>query len=64
VLVAVEGRARLYVVDIATRQVVAHIDNPSGSTRVISLIKHPAYDAQSYPYVILKDDSYISLIDV
>jgi hypothetical protein len=64
VLVAVEGRARLYVIDIATRQVVAHIDNPSGSTRVISLMKHPAYDAQRCPYVVLQDDSYISLIDV
>ena len=27
-------------------------------------MKHPAYDAQSRPYVVLKDSRYISLIDV
>ena len=63
-LVAVEGRARLYVMDIATRRAVVQIDNPSGPTTVFSLMKHPAYDAQSRPYVVLKDASYISLIDV
>ena len=63
-LVAVEGRTRLYVMDIATRRAVAQIDNPSGSKTVFSLMKHPAYDAQSRPYVVLKDASYISLIDV
>jgi hypothetical protein len=64
VLVAVEGRCRMYVMDIATRMAVVHIDNPSGSTKVFSLMKHPAYDSQSCPYVVLKDDRYISLIDV
>ena len=63
-LVAVEGRARLYVMDIATRRAAAQIDNLSGSKIVFSLMKHPAYDAQSRPYVVLKDARYISLIDL
>ena len=64
VLVAVEGRTRLYVMDIATRRAIVQIDNPSGSKTILSLMRHPAYDAQSCPYVVLKDSRYISLIDV
>jgi hypothetical protein len=64
VLVAVEGRTRLYVMDIATRRAVVQIDKPSGSKLFFSLMRYPSFDAQSCPYVVLKDSSYISLIDV
>ena len=61
---AVDGRARLFVIDISSRRAVAQIENPSGSKSVLSLMKHPAFDAQSRPYVLLKDATGLSLVDV
>ena len=60
VLVAVEGKKRLYVIDISTRRAISYIENPSGSMPVLSLIKHPYFDTQRLPYVFLKDTIGIS----
>ena len=64
VLVAVAGRAKLYIVNIKNRAAVEAIDNPTGSTLQYSMIKHPAYDRQNRPYVFLKDQRFISVIDI
>jgi hypothetical protein len=64
ILVSVKGRAKLYVINIKNRAVVAHIDNPTGMTNQFSMVKHPAYDRESRPYVFLKDQRYICVVDV
>ena len=64
-LISVAGRARLYVINIKNRAAVASIDNPSGCTNQYSMIKHPEYDKrEDRRYVFLKDQRYISVIDI
>ena len=63
-LISVAGRARLYFINVKDRKAVASIDNPSGCTNQYSMIKHPAYHCEKRPFVFLKDQRYISVIDV
>lgn len=63
-LVCVEGRSKLVIINIADRAAIAIIDNPSGSSIPFCIMKHPFYDLGGVPYVLLKDERMISLIDV
>ena len=59
VLVGAEGKDELTAIDIKTRKVKFTLKNPSGSVAPISLVKHPLSE-----YVFLKDDRYLSMVDI
>jgi hypothetical protein len=64
ILLTTRGRTRIYELNLKTRLAVGHMENPSGAVTQFSMIKHPYYDAESYPYIFLKDNKFISIIDI
>ena len=63
VLVAVEGRSRLYVIDACTRLAAKLIVNPTMLTNHLTLVAAPGYDPETFPYVFLKNSRFISLVN-
>lgn len=63
VLVAVEGKSRLYVIDAGTRMAIKLIVNPTMLTSHLTLIAAPGYDPETFPYVFLKNSRFISVIN-
>jgi len=62
-LVAVEGRTRLFVIDVPSRRAIKLIVNPTQQNIPMSLIPAPGYDSQTFPYLFLKDARFISLVN-
>jgi hypothetical protein len=63
ILVAVEGRSRLYVIDAGTRLAIKLIVNPTMLTSHLTLIAAPGYDLETFPYVFLKNSRFISVVN-
>ena len=63
ILVAVDGRSRLYVIDACTRLAIKLIVNPTMLTSHLTLIAAPAFDPETFPYVFLKNSRFISVIN-
>jgi hypothetical protein len=40
------------------------LENPSGAVTQFSMFKHPNYDLEKCPYIFLKDNKFVSIIDV
>ncbi len=64
VLLTARGRSRLYEVNLAERKAEKHMENPSGAATQLAMVKHPYYDFETFPYLILKDTKFISIVDV
>lgn len=63
ILVAIEGRNRLYIIDVPSRLAKKVIINPTTVKTPLSLIPCPGYDQDSYPWLFLKDSRYISVVN-
>ncbi len=65
-LVGIEGRNHLSVIEISSRAEIPskRVPNPSGSITVFSMKKVPGFDPEKRPYVILKDLRFISLLNI
>jgi hypothetical protein len=63
ILVAVEERSRLYVIDACTRMAIKLIINPTMLTSHLTLIAAPGYDPETFPYVFLKNSRFISVVN-
>ena len=62
-LLAIEGKSSLYVIDVPTRLATKVVANPTKIAMPLSLIPAPGYDQNSNPWVFLKDSRYISAIN-
>lgn len=62
-LVAVEGKSSLYIIDVPTRLASKVIHNPTKMSNPLSLIHAPGYDADNHPWVFLKDSRFISVVN-
>jgi hypothetical protein len=62
--VACDGKKNLVIFDINNEKTIDWITNSSSRSNYYALEKCPQFNSQSKPFVFLKDDRFISLINV
>ncbi len=61
---ACDGKKNLVIFDINNEKIIDWITNSSGRSNYYALEKCPEFNCQSKPYVFLKDDRFVSVINV
>ncbi|CDW73353.1 UNKNOWN [Stylonychia lemnae] len=63
ILCCVQGTYNLQVISRLERKVVHHIQNPSQDLNYNCLIPFMGFDGKKYPYLLLKDETMVSIIN-
>ena len=63
IMVSIEGRNKLFVIDVATRMAIKAIVNPTTISRPLVMIPAPGYNSATHPWVFLKDTRFISVVN-
>lgn len=63
-IVCINENNYIYLVDRKTKECNYSIENPSGMDKILAVKKIPGFDYQTFPYLVLRDQQTISLLDV
>ena len=63
-IVCINENNYIYLVDRKSNECNYSIENPSGMEKILAVKKIPGFNIKNFPYLILRDQETISLLDV